>query len=333
MRVIREAVMAARESLDEKLASLRALRGQTLTDEQKAAVRKRIGDRSNLVVASAAAIAGENALSALASDLEASFRRFLVNPEKNDKLCRAKIAIIEALERMEHPEPEIFREASRYVQFEPVWEGQSDSAVSVRATALVALARIEGPDCLPALVDAMTDPARDVRVAASVALGAVGTESARLLLRLKARLGDCEPEVLSECLGALLTIDPKANLAFVCEHLDAGNATRCEAAALALGKSRLSEAVEPLRTCWERAFSDELKQHLLLSLAILRRPEALDFLSELVGSGREPEAIAALSALRIYKSDDRLRERVAAAVNRRDNRAIQAQFHRCFGVD
>ena len=61
--------MAARQSLDDKLTELRALRGQTLTDEQKAEPRKRIGDRSNLVVAAAAAIAGENALVELAKDL------------------------------------------------------------------------------------------------------------------------------------------------------------------------------------------------------------------------------------------------------------------------
>jgi hypothetical protein len=36
--------MAPRASLDDKLAALRALRGQTLTPEQKAEVRKRIGD-------------------------------------------------------------------------------------------------------------------------------------------------------------------------------------------------------------------------------------------------------------------------------------------------
>ena len=53
--------MAPRASLDGKLASLRELRGQALTPEQKIELRKRIGDRSNLVVAAAATIAGENA--------------------------------------------------------------------------------------------------------------------------------------------------------------------------------------------------------------------------------------------------------------------------------
>ena len=100
--------MAPRASLDDKLAALRALRGQTLTPEQKAEVCKRIGDRSNLVVAAAAALAGENALVEASKDLEAAFNRFLVNPLKDDKLCRAKIAIVQALDRMEHEDAEVF---------------------------------------------------------------------------------------------------------------------------------------------------------------------------------------------------------------------------------
>ena len=182
--------MAARESLDEKLAAIRAIRGHELNQEQKVGLRKRIGDRSNLVVAAAAAIAGENALVELAGDLEAAFDRFLVNPLRDDKLCRAKIAVVQALDRMEHRNPDVFLRAARHVQHEPVWGGTEDSAPPLRAAALVALARVEGPDSLPVLVDAMADPARDVRIAAAVALGAVGTEGAGLVLQgLRTRIG------------------------------------------------------------------------------------------------------------------------------------------------
>src|SRR4051794_40735349 len=104
--------MAPRALLDDKLAALRELRGRALTPEQEAEVRKRVGDRSNLVVAAAAAIAGENALVALAKDLEAAYDRFLVDPLKHDKLCRAKVAIVQALDRMEYPDAEIFLRAA-----------------------------------------------------------------------------------------------------------------------------------------------------------------------------------------------------------------------------
>src|SRR4051812_20078007 len=166
--------MAGRESLDDKLDSLRALRGQRLTDEQVVELRKRIGDRSSLVVAAAAALAAENSFHDLAGDLQAAFDRFLINPVKDDKLCRAKLAIVQALDRMEHQRTDVFHKAARHVQPEPARGGQEDSAPPLRAAALVALARAEGTFALPVLVDAMADPARDVRIASAMALGAVG---------------------------------------------------------------------------------------------------------------------------------------------------------------
>ena len=120
--------MAARASLDDKLAAIRSLRGQVLTPEHRAELRKRLGDRSNLIVAAAAAVVGENALIEMVPELEVAFDRFLVNPLKDDKLCRAKIAVIQALDRMEYQRSDIFLKAARHVQFEPIWGGSEDSA-------------------------------------------------------------------------------------------------------------------------------------------------------------------------------------------------------------
>jgi HEAT repeat protein len=322
--------MAARESLDDKLAAIRALRGQALTVEQKAELRKRIGDRSNLVVAAAAGLASENALVETAQDLETAFGRFLINPVKDDKLCRAKIAIVQSLDRMEHQDPDVFRKAAKHIQFEPVWGGSEDSAAPLRAAAVVALARTEGSRSLPVLADAMADPAKDVRVAAAVALGAVGTESAGLLLRLKARIGDTDPDVLSECLGGLLAVDPNAHVEFVAEFLDPSRPDVCDAAAMALAKSRLAEALEPLKACWPKCHSRELRQRIFLAIAILRRPNAIDHLIELVADESESTALEALSALRIYKDDARLRERIAEVVRGSGSSMLQAAFDREF---
>lgn len=322
--------MAARPSLDDKLAAVRALRTQTLAGELTAELRRWIGDRSNLVVAAAAAIAGDNMLAELAGDLEAAFGRFLANPLKDDKLCRAKLAIVQALDRMERQQPDVFLKAARHVQFEPVWGGTEDSAPPLRAAALVALARAEGSGSLPVLVDALADPAKDVRIAAAVALGAVGTEAAGLVLRLKARLGDKDPDVVSECLGGLLVVDPEENLPLVVEYLDPGEAIACETAAMALGRSRLAAALDPLVDCWRRCHGADLRQQILLALAILRRPTAVDFLADLVATGEEPDAIAALSALGIYREDPRLSERVADVVRERGLPRIRDAFDREF---
>ena len=322
--------MAARPSLDDKLAALRALRGQSLTPEQTADLRKSLGDRSNLVVAAAAELAGASTLVELAKDLEAAFARFLVNPIKDDKLCRARIALVQALDRMEHQRPDVFETASVSVQHEPVWGGTEDTAVPLRAAGLIAMARIEGSSSLPRLVDAMTDPARDVRIAAAQALGCVGTEAAGLLLRLKARIGDREPDVLSECLSGLLTVAPRENLAVVAEFLTPTTPATCEAAALALGKSRLPDALDPLKSCWPRCLEPSLRQRVFLAIAMMRLPAAIEYLVDLVGSDSEKDAAAALSALKIHNYDPRLRDRLEPIVRQAGRRALQAQFDRDF---
>jgi hypothetical protein len=48
---------------------------------------------------------------------------------------------------------------------------------------------------------------------------------------------------------------------------------------------------------------------ILLAIGILHRPAATDYLMELIASGSEPNAIAALSVLTIYKHDPNLRVR------------------------
>ena len=180
----------------------------------------------------------------------------------------------------------------------------------------------------------MTDPAKDVRIAAAMAMGAVGSEAAGLLLRLKARIGDRDPDVLSECLSGLLAVNPRENLPFVAGFLEPGNAAHCEAAALALGKSRLPEALDPLKACWPRlCMFSEVGQQVLLAIAMLRLPAAIDYLLELVASDSEKEAIAALSALKIHNYDPRLRDRLAQVVRKTGSRTLQARFDRDFRPD
>jgi HEAT repeat protein len=322
--------MATRLSLDDKLAALRELRGRTLMSEQQAELKKYLGDRSNLVVAASAELAGENALLELTPDLEAAFGRFLVNPLKDDKLCRAKIAIVQALDKMEHQRPDVFEKASTYEQHEPVWGGSEDTAAPLRAAALIALARIEPSGSLPRLVDAMVDPLKDVRIAAAQALGYVGTEAAGLVLRLKARMGDADPEVLSECLSGLLAANSREYLPFVTGFLEPDEPARCEAASLALGKSRLPDALDPLKACWPRCLSTGLKERILLSIAMMRLPAAIDHLLEIVASDSEKDAAAAMSALKIHNYDPRLCERLELVVRKSGSRTLRTLFDRDF---
>ncbi len=172
-----------------------------------------------------------------------------------------------------------------------------------------------------------------MRIAAAQALGCFGTESAALVLRFKARTGDADPEVLSECFSALLTIDPSENLPFAAEFLDSAGPARCEAAVLALGKSRLPGAFEALKSCWTRRAYPELDDQVLLAIAMLRLPAAIEYLLERVASDSERFAAAALTALRIHSHDPKLRQRVAGLVKQRGSRSLQERFDRDFRGD
>ncbi len=213
-------IMANRLSLEEKLAAIRRLQKQPASSEQTAELRRGLRDRSNLVVAAAATVVAAQGLVELSADLEAAFDRFLVSPPKDDKLCRAKVAAIQALDKLEHDRPEVFRTAARHVQFEPVWGGEEDSAAPLRAAAVFALRGLELRRTCLCWWTLMTDPEKDVRIASAQALACFGNEAVGLLLRFKARIGDREPEVLSECLSGLLTINPTENFPFVSDFLD-----------------------------------------------------------------------------------------------------------------
>src|SRR6516165_7673364 len=94
--------MAKGRSVEAKLAKLRSLRGDSLSPEAIGELRSALSDASNLVVADAAEIAGKAHATELAPDLVTAFDRFLEEPEKTDKLCRAKNAIGEALNQLDY---------------------------------------------------------------------------------------------------------------------------------------------------------------------------------------------------------------------------------------
>ena len=305
-------------------------------------MRKAITDKSNFLVAAAAEIAGDKRLAELAPDLEAAYDRFLVDPLTTDKLCRAKIAIVRSLDKLEHDRLETFQNAARHEQLEPVWGGEEDTAVPLRAAALLALARLDAAGLLTMLVDALNDPIhrlskddseRQVRIAAAQAIGYEGSEAAGLLLRLKVRVGDRDPDVISECLHGLLTISHQTNLEFVATFLDPLNEARCEAAVLALGRSRLPEALDPLEACWRRTRSTSLQEAILLAVAMLRTPQAIDRLLEIVDGENPAQARMALAALKIHRHDAKLTDRIAGVVASQGDRTLQVQFDRDFQPD
>lgn len=323
--------MAKRTTFEEKLAAMRRLRDlDGPGPDDAAAVRKAIADRSNFVAAAAAEVAGAWRLGEAAADLEAAFRRFMVDPTKDDKLCRAKIAVVQALEKLEHAAPGVFEEASRHIQMEAAWGPPVDTAPPLRGAGLIGLTRINPPDLAERLVDALFDLSHDVRCTAASCLGAIGSDAAALVLRYKCRAGDERPEVVAEALRALLSISADGHMDFVREHLDSPDESKAEAAALAMGNARLPQSLGPLLNRFRTACTPALRDLILLSVAMLRASAAIDALLDLVAEDTEADALAALRALKVHKHDPRLVERLAAAAGRSGSRAVRDRFARDF---
>jgi HEAT repeat protein len=319
--------MGKRLSVDDRLSAIRRLRDQQPSVEVLAELRSALRDKSNLIVAATAALVGDQKHAEMRSDLEAAFERFLVDPVKNDKLCRAKIAIVQSLDKLGHERADVFLRAAGHVQLEPVWGGTEDTAAPLRSLAILTLARLDYHGLLPLLVDSLADSHKDVRIAAAQALGYHGSEAASLLLRLKALIGDKEPEVISECLFCLLNIESSENVSFVSRFLDSGDSAKCESAIIALGRSRVPAVFDLLKACWER-HPIGLDEEILLAMAMLRLPASTEFLLEIVATGQERAAHAALAALLIHRYDPSLRQRIAEAVKQNGSGTLRASFLR-----
>jgi HEAT repeat protein len=322
------AAMAKPRSLEGKLAHLRTLRSAPASPQRLEDLRAALGDAANLLVAEAAEIVGEANLSDLAPDLAAAFARFLDNPVKRDPLCRAKNAIAEALNKLECSDEDFFWRGARYVQLEPGWGGSKDTAAPLRVACAFGLVRTRAFGLLPFLVDLLCDPEKTARIGAAQALAYSEADAAYLVLRLKARLGDPDPEVVSECFNSLVHLKPEEGVSFVAEFLDAHDGAVQEAAILALGDSRRREAFEFLKAFWEKCGDPRLQEIVLMALSLLRLAPATDFLLTLVGTANQAVASAALSALALHRYDERLRERAALAASGRT--ALLAHFEKCF---
>jgi HEAT repeat protein len=322
--------MAKARSLEGKLAKLRLLRGVPLSPQVIEELRAALTDSSNQLVAEAAALVAKAQIGDLAPDLVAAYERFLDDPVENDKLCRAKIAIAEALNQMDFSEEDFFWLGARYVQLEPVWGGHKDTAAPVRVACGFALVRLRSRGVMPLLVDLLSDPEKPARIGAAQALAYSETEAAGLLLRLKARVGDPEPEVISECFAGVLKLAPGEGVPFVAEFLDSADQAVQESAILALGDSRRPEAFETLKAFWGKPAPRGLEETVLMALALLRLPAATDLLLELAAAGKQPIAAAAISALALHRYDAGLRERTAAVVKQSGRDDLRAHFEKRF---
>lgn len=292
--------------LERSLASLVGVDGTT--PEGATALRSALESPHAPVVARAATAIREQGLDGLGAAMVAAFDRFFDEP---DPSCAAKTALAEALDHVEHRDERPFLRGVSHVQPEPAWGGPVDVATALRVRCGFALARLGGPDVLDVLADLLGDPEISVRAGAARAIGYLGRGTP--LLRLKLH-GKDEPEVLADCLASLCRLDADAGLRFGRRLLGRSADVR-EAAALALGESRLPGALPVLVEMLDAAARPADRRTVLIAIGLLRIPAGIDLLIRRLGDGRDAQAAA--EALGPACFDPRVRERVVAAIGDR----------------
>lgn len=287
-----------------------------LTPEGRKQIAKALAAKSNLVVAKAARKAGEAQASALCGDLNAAFHRILPRGADADKGCAALTAIAKALFAMDYDEAELYLAGMQHVQKEASWGPPVDTAAELRAICAMGLANTRYHDKLRAMVDLLVDAEWQARAGAVRAIATVGSESAGLLLRLKALLGDQETEVVADCFAGLLSMEGSEAMPLVTRFASSSDPEMSEVALIALGESRRPECVEWLAKRFSEVASAQSRKQILLALATSRTEAAIEFLLKLIRYESEQTSAAARAAMDIHR-DEQLRERIDEALRGR----------------
>jgi len=327
--------MAGRK-IEQELEVLNALRAHAVTETTERELRKALSDRVNVIVAKAAAISTELELRPLIPDLVKNFERLFEKATKTDPQCWGKNAISKALKDFDFDESASFVRGLYWVQMEPVWGAEVDTAGTLRGTCALALLQcrdLTRDEKLWHLMRALTDSAANVRADAARALADLGGREAALLLRLKAQMGDGEASVTGEALESLLQVEGEAAVAFVIGFLDAPNTEVREEAALSLGASRLPAAVAALIARWKgHGGRREGGDSLLRGISASRQEAAIAFLLDLIRMGGEQEALAALEALKVHRDSREIVERIRTVVEGRGDGVLPVtSFPALFG--
>jgi hypothetical protein len=298
--------------------------------EVKATVLEALNDRHCLIVKEAAELCEERLIYDLEADLLEAYRRFLKKPVKNDPNCTAKEAIARTLVALDSQDVDFFIAGLGYHQHEPVWGGTEDTATDVRVSCAMGLANTSYPRALIELVALLYDHNSHARKGAVRAIAYTQPLAAEAVLRSKAMAGDAEPEVIGETLSALLQVSPSESQEFVASFLEPHRDPMLrQSVALAIGESRLDEALDILRSCWnDKPLKEEQDNCLLLGAILNRSEKAFAWLLDVVVEGDPSSARFVVEELAIYRTDKSLRMKMEAALAQRCDDALTALFYK-----
>jgi HEAT repeat protein len=291
--------------------------------EAAARIRTGLASANNRIVELAAKLAGVQGRKSLRDDLLAAYNRFLTAGENADRGCLAKTEIVDALRLLDYDEADFFLAGIRFHQYDPCFGGSTDSAARLRALCGFALIQQSHPQAMSELVDLLADPEKTARSGAARAIAHGGGRESEWLLRLKISLGDKAPEVMGECFAGLLRLDPRNGIARVAPYLDDPSEELACEAAIALGETRLPEALPYLQTQLLRTKSRDYVRTLLMAVGLLGTSEAIDYLLSVVEEGDYDVAVAAIEALSNCRDRAATKERLEAIVNKPANARLR----------
>ena len=312
------------------LDRLGALKSETDAALQAKELKGFLGDRSNLVIAKAAKIARELGLVQLVPELVQAFAKLMADAPRLDKRCAAVTEIVKALYEMDYCEPDVYRRGIAHVQMEASFGPPIDVAADLRGICAQGLLRTRDPQAMEEVVGLLVDSQASARAGAVRALATNGGEAGALLIRLKTLTGDKEVEVVAECFTGLLAVQRDKALGFVADYAEGSSEEVAEAAILALGTSRIPQAVEWLKQKWERTAGGGLRKVLVLSLAASRDEDALSFLISQIEKGSLKVASEIIAGLATHKHSERIRQAVSKTIETRGEKSLLDTFRREF---
>jgi hypothetical protein len=328
-KAISTSQVTSSRGFEKELAELEALKGAAADGALIERLRKALAHRNNFLVAKAAKLVADGEIAALLPEVLGAFDRFFIDAEKSDPQCWAKNALVKTLVKLEHRSKDAYLRGLRHHQLEGTWGGASDTAGALRgacAHALVDCPGISDAELLGALLDALTDQDKTVRAEGARAIARVGGVSAALLLRLRAMIGQDEPEVLGAVYSSLLAVEGGAAIPLVAKALEEGGDTAAEAA-FALSEMRSAEALGALLARLREGTDAWFGSVLLSAIALTRLPEAMDFLiAKIAGDARE--AVDVIEAIGRIAASAELRARVEKAVEQADSLRLRQAFQK-----
>jgi hypothetical protein len=289
--------MPPKRNFDAELAALEALR-DVPPETAEPELAKALNLRNNFLVSKAAAVTLHHRLTCLTPNLAAAFPRFLESPAKADPQCWAKNALAKTLAAFEYQDAELFLTGMHHIQLEPVWGGLADTAGTLRGTCALALVQcreLNSHRLLIHLIPLFADKELSVRVDAVRAVAQVGTDSAALVLRLRAELTSDEPALLGSCYSGVLALEGPSAIPWVAKFLSHEDDTAGEAA-MAIAQTHTLEAFQVLCATFAKTRDPWFRTAVLSAIALTRQQEATDWLLRLLEK-EGPHAIDAHEAL------------------------------------